>query len=604
MKRKLIDFDTFQQIREGSLTNRQAELEGAADLLARVFDVDGLALESYTDGEVLFESADGEFIKAKYDISGGYVKFDDVEQLVINEETEEKSARQTLSNMLDALIESDEAKAEAFFSEWMNMPRTHRLFSENVRGKKQSASTVRKRMKSKMVNNKKMTPAERKRRKAFRSKVHVGNNERRVPIRKSKDGKVKITGWKKVPKNKWSIKKNMQEWSVIAENVLGFVDLQVNGPNLDKVQTLVKDGEIVAVKVPTMALRNEARLLKFDWKTMNTDVVVKRRESKKMHESEEFTKSVANLKRLNALSDGKEFATALENAVTEFPGVVYLTEEELASEIKMALEAVGATNFDDETCLFISEGLLRTAHDTFVDRISKIVRLAGGKINEEAEDKYAGFRSIADAFFARLDEGAELEMQAYVDVYESLRSVYDLAREEGNEDIANETANHLDDLLQIVSGKAEMDVDTLGDAAEWLYDVAEATQPEDWKADSPHVTADGEHPVLAGKAKKYQSPAEMQGSTPEYHHTSDGKGANADAARELGEEGWSNIGGEGVYPSLDNPYVPKSEAPGIKGEKSVESDSGQLAHWSDDETWPNLSNPYLKASATPKSVEE
>lgn len=604
MKRKLIDFDTFQQIREGSLTNRQTELEGSADILARVFDVDGLALESYTDGEVLFQSADGEFIKAKYDISGGYVKFDDVEQLVINEETEEKSARQTLSNMLDALIESDEAKAEAFFGEWMNMPRTHRLFSENVRGKKQSSSTVRKRMKSKMMNNKKMTPAERKRRKAFRSKVHVGNNERRVPIRKNKDGKVKTLGWKKIPKNKWSLKKKMQEWSVIAENVLGFVDLQVNGPNLDRVQTFKKDGEIVALKVPTIALRNEARLLKFDWKTMNTEVVVKRRESKKMHESEEFAKSVANLKRLNALSDSKEFATALENAVTEFPSVVYLTEEELASEIKTALESIGATNFDDDTCAFISEGLLRTAHDAYVDRISKIIRLAGGKINEQSEDKYIGFRAIADEFFKKLDEGSELEMQAYVDVYESLRSVYELAKEEENEGIANETAHHLDDLLQIVSGRAEMDVEALGDASEWLYEVAEATQSDDWKADSPHVTADGEHPVLAGKAKKYQSPAEMQGSTPEYHHTSDGKGANADSARELGEEGWSNIGGEGVYPSLDNPYVPKSDMPRIKGERNIEADSGPFAHWSDDDTWPNLSNPYLKASVNPKSVEE
>jgi hypothetical protein len=191
-----------------------------------------------------------------------------------------------------------------------------------------------------------------------------------------------------------------------------------------------------------------------------------------------------------------------------------------------------------------------------------------------------------------------------VDVYESLRGVHELAKEEGNVDVANETAVHLDELLPIVSGRESMNLDALEDAAEWLYDVAEATQPEDWKTDAPHVTHDGEHPALAGKARKYQSPAEMQGSTPEYHHTSAGKGEDAEAARELGSDGWSNIGGEGIYPSLDNPYVPKAETPSIKGERSVDSDSGQLAHWGSEETWPNLSNPYLKASATPKSAED
>jgi hypothetical protein len=118
------------------------------------------------------------------------------------------------------------------------------------------------------------------------------------------------------------------------------------------------------------------------------------------------------------------------------------------------------------------------------------------------------------------------------------------------------------------------------------------------------VTHDGEHPVLARKGRHYQSPAEMQGSTPEYHHTSSGKGEDREAAKELGEEGWTNIGGEGVYPSLENPYVPKSGTPSIKGERDVDSDSGQLAHWGNDETWPSLQNPYSKPSVTPRSVKE
>lgn len=602
MKRKLIDFDAFQQIRKESLTNAQTELEVAGPLLAHALGLDDLTVESFDDGRVLFESDEGEFIRADYEITGGYISFDSVEQLVLNEETEAAASRDTISRMLDALIESDEGKAEELFGEWMRMPRTHRLFSEErklrsvpkyktVGGKKKIVGY----RKAKWNTTPKKSESGSKTLKRMRSKKI---NSKRMPA-----GLKKFLAGKRTQMNR-SIGKKMQEWAVIAENVLNFVGVQVDGPSIDQVQTLRRDGEVVAVKVPTIALRNEARILKFDWKTMNTDLVVKRSESKRMHESEGFAKAAADLKRLNALNDSRDFETALENAATAFPGVIYLTEGELAGGIKAALESINATNFDDEACLFISEGLLRTAHDAFVDRVSKIVRLAGGKLNEDAEDKYANFRGIADAFFGRLDETAELEMQAYVDVYESLRGVHELAKEEDNVDVANETAAHLDELLPIVSGRESMNLDALEDAAEWLYDVAEATQPEDWKTDAPHVAYDGEHPALAGKARKYQSPAEMQGSTPEYHHTSAGKGEDAEAARELGSDGWSNIGGEGIYPSLDNPYVPKAETPSIKGERSCDSDSGQLAHWGSEETWPNLSNPYLKASATPKSAED
>lgn len=602
MKRKLIDFDAFQRIREESLINTKTELEAAAPLLAQAIGVEDLALESFGENGVLFESSEGDFVHAKFDIGGGYVKFEDIEQLVLNEETEAKHSREVLGNMLDALIESDEAKADKLFGEWMNLPRTKRMLNEE---KKLRSVPIRKKVggKTKIVGYRKarwnVTPKHHE----SGSKTARRMRGKKLSQRKMPAGLKKFLAMKRKQVNR-AIGKNMKEWAVIAENVLNFVDLQVNGPDLDRVQTLRKDGEVVAVKVPTVSLRNEARVLKFDWKTMNTDVVVKRNGGKKMHENEEFAKTAEELRKLNALSDSGSLETAMENAATKFPGVLYLTEKELAGQIRLALESVGASNFDDEACAFLAEGLLRTAHDAFVDRVAKIVRLAGGQINEEAEDKYASFRGVADEFFAKLDEGSELEMQAFVDVYESLRTIHELAKEEGNEDVALETASHLDDLLPIITGRSAQDLEALEAAAEWLYDVAEATQPEDWHAADAHVSADGEHPVLAGKAKKTQSPAEMQGSTPENQHASEGKGADAAVAKELGEEGWSNLGGEGVYPELDNPYVPKAEVPKIHGEKDVDSDSEQLASWGDNDTWPNLSNPYSKASVTPKSVKE
>ena len=57
-----------------------------------------------------------------------------------------------------------------------------------------------------------------------------------------------------------------------------------------------------------------------------------------------------------------------------------------------------------------------------------------------------------------------------------------------------------------------------------------------------------------------------------------------------------------MYPSLENPYVPKAEVPKIVGEKDVDSDSDQLAQWGSGETWPNLQNPYVKQSVTPDSA--
>jgi hypothetical protein len=602
MKRKLIEFDAFQRIREESLTNTQTELEAAAELLADALGVDALTLESFGNDEVLFESEGGGFVHAKYSVGGGYVQFDNVEQLVLNEESENKASREILSKMIDSLVESDENKASELFGEWMGLPRTKRILSEE---RKLRSVPIRKRVGGRMK-----TVGYRKARWNVTPKKHESSGKtarrmrgKKINQRKMPPGLKKFLAAKRSQVNR-SIGKGMKEWSMIAENVLGFVNLQLNGPDLDRVGVLRKDGEVVSVKVPTVALRNEARILKFDWKTMNTDVVIKRNESKRIHENDEFVKAASELRKFNALSDTKSLEAAMENTVAKFPGVVYLTEGELAGRVKAALETAGDSNFDDEACLFIAEGLLRTAHETFVDRISKIVRLAGGRLNEDSADPYSEFRKIADAYYEKLDETAQLEMQAFVDVYESLRQIHEVAKEEGSEVVANETAVHLDALLSIISGKEDQDFEVLGEAAEWLYDVVEASTPEEWKTSAPHVTADGEHPDLLKKGRHSQSPADMEGETPEYQHASSGKGSDSETARELGSDGWSNIGGEGVYPSLDNPYVPKAETPKIVGEKDVDGDGGQLAHWGSEETWPNLQNPYSKASVTPKSVKE
>lgn len=597
MKRKLIGYDAFNKIKTESLSNVQKELEGAADLLARTLELEGLSLVSYGQEEALFESADGTHVHANYEIKNGFVQFDQVEQLVINEESEVAASREVISKMIDSLIESDESKADEFFAEWMNLPRTKRIFTEM---KKLRVVPIRKKVggKTKIVGYRKarwnVTP---------RSHESAGKTAKRMRGKKVAQRKMPEGLKKFLAQRRERVKKTIGEWHVIAENVLGYVDIAENGPVVDQCQVLRNEGEIVGVRVPTAKLRNEARVLKFNWKTLNTDVVVKRNASKKISENQEFTKEIAELKRFNALSDNDAVEESIEKISTKHPEVIYLTEAELAGQIKRCLESVNATNYDDETCRFLAEGILRTAHENLVDRVAKVVKLAGAKINEEAADKYAEFKNVSEAFYKRLDESSMLEMQAFVDVYEALRQIHEMAVEENNEDIAEETAEHLDGLLPIVKNESEMSLEVLADAAEWLYDVVEATAPDEWKTEEPVVSDNGEHPEVVKKGKVPEYPSEVRGKTPEAHHTSDGKEYDGAAAKELEGEGWGNIGGEGVYPEVDNPYVLKGGDYKIKGEKDVDSDSDQLAQWGDNDTWPNLQNPYAKASVTPKEAK-
>jgi hypothetical protein len=597
MKRKLIGYDAFNKIKTESLSNVQKELDGAADLLARTLELEGLSLVSYGAEEALFESLDGTHVHANYEIKNGHLQFDNVEQLVINEESEVSAAREVISKMIDSLIESDEKKADEFFSEWMNLPRTKRVFTE---AKKLRVVPIRKKVggKTKIVGYRKarwnVTP---------HSHESAGKTAKRMRAKKVAQRKLPEGLRKFLAQRRDRVKKTIGEWHVLAENVLGYVDITENGPAVGQCQVLRKEGEVVGVRIPTARLRNEARVLKFNWKTLNTDVVVKRNASKKISENLEFAKEIAELKRFNALSDNQAVEESIEKISTRHPEIIYLTEAELARQIKRCLESVSATNYDDETCRFLAEGILRTAHENLVDRVSKVVRLAGGRVNEAAADKYAEFKNIAEAFYKRLDESTMLEMQAFVDVYEALRSIHELAVEEKNEVVAEETANHLDGLLPIVRNESEMSLDVLAGAAEWLYDVVEATAPEEWKTAEPVVSDNGEHPEVVKKGKQTQYDSEKPGHTPAAQHASDGKEYDGAAAKELEGEGWGNIGGDGVYPELDNPYVLKGGEYKIAGEKDVDADSDQLAQWGDSDTWPNLQNPYSKESVTPKEAK-
>lgn len=397
-------------------------------------------------------------------------------------------------------------------------------------------------------------------------------------------------------RTKASIGKMVKEWNVLAENVLGYVDYYENGPVMSNSQIRTDDaGNVTTVRIPTAKIRNEAKVLQFNWKTLHTDVVVKRNGSKKMHEDVNFAKDIAEIKKQNALSDDKSLSECLEKTASNWPQVLYLTQAELAEQVKAALELVSATNYDDSTCEFIAEGLLRTAHEVFVDRVNKIVKLSGATVSENSNDKYAEFKNVVESYYKKLDESTTLEMQVFVDLYETLRGIHELAKEEENVELAVEASEYLDELYKVIRNESEPSLELASEAASWLYELVETNlETMDWNEDKPVVTADGEHPDLAKKARTSYTPASDFAGKDNKSSASQGKGEDAGVTSELENDGFSNEGGDGVYPSLDNPYLLNNGEFKMKGEADVDSDSGQLAHWGSSDTWPNLQNPYVK----------
>ena len=159
-------------------------------------------------------------------------------------------------------------------------------------------------------------------------------------------------------------------------------------------------------------------------------------------------------------------------------------------------------------------------------------------------------------------------MQVFVDLYETLRNVHEIAKEEENFELATEASEYLDELIGIIKLESEPSLELASEAASWLYDLVETNlETADWQLDKPVVTASGEHPVLSKKARMSYAPAsDFDGHKGSVHSVSDGKSRDGDVADELAHRGFSNEGGDGTYPNLNNPYLLNSKEYKIKGE--------------------------------------
>lgn len=589
MKRKLIDFDAFKKIEESSLTRAQNELVKAEEVLAKTLGVDGLKLHTFGENDVTYQTTDGNYIHATYKIDNSEVILENIELLVVEEESQRKSAREMLSSMIDSILENQDAKASHLFETYMSTPAVKRQMvneaaigkqASPLKGKKQSAALIAKRTAARNRTLMLMSPLERKK---------LGRKKRKAAMALLKP-------------------KTMKEWARMCENVLGYIDFKNNGRTISESVSADDRGNVTSVRIPTTAKRNEGKILDLGLKGLDTEVKVLRSKMKKISEDQMFVKAMADLKRYNNISDNKSLEETLEAIVTRWSDVIYMTESELAEQISVALETANVNNYDDSTCAFMAEAILRTAHNAYTDRVRKIAKLAGVSNDitaecQSCEDSFKDFSEASSSLFGRMDESVDAEIRIFSDLFNALHEVHRAAVETGDEATRIEAADFLKDCSSVLKGQLTPDMDLAETIADYLADFLEAAE-EGAEGGWDHgvkVSLNGDNPMTHWNAKQAAVASTKTGDWKSPAPVSDGKDYDGGLADEMGHDGLGNMANSDVYPDLKNPYVPKSMAPKVHDDGSNDPEAGVATH-QDKETWPNLSNPLQPKPKMPKPV--
>jgi hypothetical protein len=567
MKRKLISFDTFKKIEETSLTNAQRQLVEAEQVLAKNLGIDAIKLHTFGESDVTYQTSDGNFIHATYAVNNDQIILENIEILIIEEESERLSARETISNMIDSLLESNEYAASNLFESYMSMPFVKRELAVNEATKISFA----KKKKSKHPK------------KAHGSKIR--HRIKKAIMAKAKPSVVK-------------------EWNSLTENVLGYIDY-VNNGNVVRESLIRTDsrGNVVAIALPTVEKLNEGKILNMGFKTMNTELKVIRKNMKKISEDQNFVKAMSDLKRYNNISDNNALEETLEAIVSVWPDILFVTETELSEQIGIALDSANISNFDDSTCSFMAEAILRTAHNAYTDKVRKIGTLAGAKNDVTAEcqnckDSYRDFSEVSQNLFDQLDESLETEINIFTDLYRALNEAHRIAVETGNEATRIEIADFMRECSAIINRGAVPDLELAETIAGYISDLTESE--EGWDHDV-EVNSTGDHSMTKWNAKQSSVSSNNTGNWRDAAPVSDGKTYNKGYADEMGHGALGNTASSDTWPDIKNPYVPKFIAPKVK-EKSISSEDG-LGDDQFQNTWPKLNNPLSPKPVMPKMVE-
>lgn len=559
MRRKLIKQDAFDRITNESVTTAERELVEAAPILAKAIGKESLSLHCFNESTVVFRTTDDSFVHAGFGIKNEGIDFTNIEELVIEESTRREKMRSSLSEMIDHILQDNHDQAKGLFENYLGMVRWSEFKGNNAAPRKSA------------------------------------KNEHRT---------VQSTDFVRAAKAA-----GLNEAYTVARNVLEYVEFMKFGPTV--MESVVKSdekGHVTDIRIPTTKLRNESRIQRLGYKTTNTKLHKTRESVPALANEQAFCKAMAHLKRQNAFSDQQALEEVLEHVVKTWPNLIYVTQNELAGLVSEALQTAGVTNYDDQTCAFMAEGILRKAHEAYTERVSQILHLAGAPQAAKDADAYDHFQSVVEQFYPALDEKFGLERKAFADLYDALQAVYQKADRRGDEALKQETASYLNELASILNGEVEPELQVAEEAATWLADLVESNVEGagEWKiSNKPHMTVTGDHPDMAKKATVTAIPGKYKGDWgdeapaigQDNHNYKGGKNAKTMRHNSWGQEG---EGGSEVFPKLRNPYVPKPFGDyTMKGEKGVDKDATGQFHstWQSGDTWPNLKNPYVPKEA-------
>lgn len=607
MKRKLISFDAFKKIQESSITNAQAELIACEDFIAQNLNCDDVKLLCFGESDVTYETSDGSYIHASYNINGDNISFENIQELIIESDSEKAESKAKIGKMIDAILENKNENANDLFNEYMSMPSIRRemLLGEVASAdfkvsaskptgarsklfhKRQPRSLVAKRIRSRMKTLRKTSPS-----------------QKAMLARKRKLAKKKLGGTTSPRARVYArlTKKHMTEWNKLCNNVFEFLNFNDYGVNLNEAVT-DNNGNIVKLVVPTTASQINNKSLFSGLKESNSKVMDIRLGLELVHENQGFVKAMLDLKRFNNVSDNNSLETCLENITEAFPDLIYLSESELVDKIKETLELANSNNYDDSTCAFMAEAILRSAHATYSDRVSKITKLAGESRdltneNKTINDPYVEFKSCAEKFYESLNQSEEVEYKVFADLYKALHELNMAASSTNDEATKIETTELLAKCGAVLNNEDKPSLELAEEIASYISDIVEGMEDDKGNSDAgmyghdAHIDMSGNHPYLKFNAKQSNTAAEMNGPNA-MNKSSDGKEVSVAKGEELDKDGFGTHSDSDTYPSVTNPYLLKADKATMKGEQGADVDKGGFGEIESKDTYPSLKNPYV-----------
>lgn len=578
MKKKFIDFQTYKNIENSSLTAVERELCEAAEFVGRVCGDDNVQFYCMNEDVATYVDSDGNLIQANFSVENEKLILENIQQLVVEQENLNKSRKAIIEALVDSILEDNNNAADAKFSEYFATPVVKAGLREGVisEAKKHDEKKKKKKKKSK----KGLPEGLRK----YLEKHGKGKKEKRD----EKKATVDFKRLKKVAHKAGDHK--LKEWGVIAKNILEFVDFRTDGDLYQNVRTQ-KDtkGNVTGIAIPRRHVRNEGKVLMLQYKDM-ANILDGRYKvlAETFNQQSNWVKAVNDMKRFNALSDNSQLQNCFENVVSAWPNLIYLRREELAHKINEALTMSSASNYDDETCAFLADGVIRTAHKTYTDRVNKIFNAAGRQADL---DDFDAFVAVSEAVFAKADETARSERQVFKDLYRSLSEVYKLSNRMGDDATSSEVASLIYECEQVLSNAAKPSMLVAEDLALYLEAATQALDFDgaSWTVMAPVISLNGDNPFIHKYGPMNGAPGDHTGPY-NLSPTSDGHTVKVDIN---GMEYYTDMKGPNLNPQVRNPYVPQAGDFKIKGEKDIDSDTHELATFGDKDTWPALSNPYI-----------